>query len=113
MSTQTGRIAEALAAEFLQGKGLQVLAQNWRTRWCEIDIVAKKGDTIYFTEVKYRRSNAWGSGLDYITPAKLRQMHFAARFWMAQHSAAHEYRLSAIEMTGQPPHVTEWLESID
>jgi uncharacterized protein (TIGR00252 family) len=81
----TGRKAEAAAASFLELKGCIIVAQNWRTRWCEIDIVAFRQNIVYFCEVKYRGHNRQGDGLDYITPAKLRRMHFAANMWLAAH----------------------------
>lgn len=112
-TTATGRAAEDAAAEFLQAKGCTVLAQNWRTRWCEIDIVAHRGNVIYFVEVKYRAKAAWGTGLDYVTPKKLRQMHFAAEFWVAKHKFGGDYRLAAVELTGNPPHVVRAVNSID
>lgn len=111
-TTVRGRQAEDAAATFLRSKGFTVHAQNWRTRWCEIDIVAQKAGCIYFVEVKYRGSDMWGSGLDYITPRKLRQMHFAADVWMAKHGQSYSYRLAAIELTDDPPQVTAWLDDI-
>jgi len=112
-TTAIGRAAESAAAEFLQAKGCTVLAQNWRTRWCEIDIVAHRGHTIYFVEVKYRARSNWGAGLDYVTPKKLRQMQFAAEFWVAKHQFRGDYRLAAIELTGTPPHVVRAVNSIE
>lgn len=112
MSTAIGRAAEDAAAAFLQSKGYEILAKNWRTRWCEIDIVARKGQKVFFVEVKYRANNAWGSGFDYITPRKLQQMHFAAEFWVASQKWLGEYGLSAAELTGNPPQVTNWLDDI-
>lgn len=112
-TTAVGRAAEATAAEFLVAKGCVVLAQNWRTRWCEIDIVAERDGVIYFVEVKYRAQNNWGSGLEYITPRKLQQMHFAADFWRAKYMFGGDYRLAAIELTGDPPRVVRAVNSID
>lgn len=112
MSTNIGRMAEQAAAEYLQRHGFEVLVQNWRTRWCEIDVVAASNNKIYFVEVKYRSSDAWGTGLDYITPKKLLQMRFAAEFWQSTHNIAADYFLSAIELTGDPPEVTDWIEDI-
>jgi uncharacterized protein (TIGR00252 family) len=112
VSTQVGRSAENVAAVFLQRQGLAILAQNWRTRWCEIDIVANGRGKIYFVEVKYRSSQQWGSGFDYITPRKLLQMRFAAEFWQAAHKTSADYFLSAIELSGDPPEVLDWVEDI-
>lgn len=73
MSTfEIGRRAEAAAAAFLMQKGFTIITQNWRTRLCEIDIVALRNTELCFCEVKYRRTARQGSGLDYITPKKLR-----------------------------------------
>ncbi len=96
----TGRLAETKAAEHLSREGYSVLQQNWRTRWCEIDIVAAKNQTIYFVEVKYRRSSYSGDGLDYITPKKLQQMSFAAEFWCTQNRWPGSTELVAVSVTG-------------
>jgi len=85
-TTSVGRAAEKAAANYLEQLGYKILQQNWRTRWCEIDLVAAKGNTIYFVEVKYRSTSAYGAGLDYITPKKLQQMIFAADFWQAKYN---------------------------
>lgn len=105
-TTATGRTAEAAAAQFLAYKGCRVVARNWRTRECEIDIIAERAGIMYFCEVKYRRTSRQGGGLDYITPRKLRQMHFAARQWMAAHGMQQGYQLSAIEVSGPGYRVT-------
>lgn len=97
-STATGRRAEAIAADYLGRQGYRVVAQNWRTRYCEIDLVAHKAGVIYLVEVKYRRRPGQGTGLDYITPQKLRQMRFAAELWVAKHQWRGEYQLAAIEL---------------
>jgi putative endonuclease len=49
-----GRHAETIAALFLRAKGYRILARRARTKAGEIDIVAKKGDTLIFVEVKAR-----------------------------------------------------------
>lgn len=51
-----GRWAESAAALYLRCKGYQILARRARTRLGEIDIVARRGDTLIFVEVKMRRT---------------------------------------------------------
>ncbi|MDZ7744899.1 MAG: YraN family protein [Candidatus Saccharibacteria bacterium] len=92
----TGHDAEKRAAQFLSDQGFKVLELNWRNRWCEIDIVAKKDKVIYFTEVKFRQNGANGSSLDYITPKKLKQMAFAAEFWVSTNKYDGDYCLAAL-----------------
>ena len=111
-TTETGRKAEAVAAAFLQAKGCDILAQNWRTRWCEIDVVAKRGRVVYFCEVKYRRHGRQGRGIDYITPKKLQQMSFAAEFWLAKQAWDGECQLCAIEVSGPQFVITNVVKDI-
>lgn len=99
-SFDIGRRAETVAAEFLLRKGCAIICQNWRTRMCEIDVVACRDTCIYFCEVKYRASAAFGKGLDYITAKKLKQMRFAAESWVHMHNWRGEYQLCAIEVSG-------------
>ena len=102
-STEQGRLAEAAAAASLERKGFKIIDRNWRTRVCEIDIIAAKQSVIYFVEVKYRKTDSQGSGLDYITPRKLSQMRYAARIWIGQNDWAGDYRLAAMEVEETPP----------
>ncbi len=105
MSTVAGRLAESQAASYLEARGFKVLARNWRNRWCEIDIVAEKDQRIHFVEVKYRQDPAYGSGLDYITKHKAKQMQFAALQWVGENKWDKDYQLDVIAVDGkyQPP----------
>jgi uncharacterized protein (TIGR00252 family) len=100
-TTSTGRDAEELVAAYLQKQGHKIVAMNWRTRWCEIDIVSKDKKCVYFTEVKYRSSSKWGGGFDYIGPKKLKQMKFAAEFWLADNNWKKEALLQAAEVNSE------------
>lgn len=107
-----GVVAEAAAVEHLKQQGFKILEQNYRTRYCEIDVVAGKNKTIYFVEVKYRMSNAQGTGLDYITPKKLNQMRFAADIWAQEHNWTGDRELSAVEVSGLDYRITNFLSEL-
>lgn len=111
MSTATGSKAEVAAANYLANKGFKIVDQNWRTRQCEIDIVAERKQVMHFVEVKYRHTAGQGHGLDYITPQKLKQMRFAANIWVADHKWQSDYCLSAVEVSADFK-VTEFIETI-
>jgi Holliday junction resolvase-like predicted endonuclease len=81
-----GHQAEKNAADYLKGLGYEIVELNWKTKYCEIDIIARKDDVINFIEVKHRKNSNQGHGFDYITPKKLKQMEFAARFWLSENS---------------------------
>jgi len=96
----SGARAEATVAEFLKKHGLKILDRNWKTKVCELDIVARKKDVIYFIEVKYRQSADQGGGLDHITSQKHNQIKFAARIWNQQHEYEGDYRTIGAEVSG-------------
>ncbi|WP_228552128.1 YraN family protein [Mumia zhuanghuii] len=79
---------ENVAAEFLQGQGMQVLARNWRCRWGEIDIVARDGDTVVFCEVKTRRTTAYGSPLEAVTPRKAARLRRLTGLFLAENDVS-------------------------
>lgn len=74
---EKGRRAEAIAALYLQIKGYHILARRVRTRVGEIDLVARKGDTLVFVEVKARAT--LDSGLFALHPAARRRIEAASR----------------------------------
>jgi uncharacterized protein (TIGR00252 family) len=98
---QSGHDAEKLAAEYLKKHKFKIRELNWKTRFCEIDIVAEKKKTVYFVEVKSRKSADFGSGLEYITPKKLDQMRFAAELWVANNDWSGDYRLAVIAIDAE------------
>lgn len=104
-----GTTAELYAAQYLIAQGFTIIEQNWQTKWCEIDIIARKNDITHFVEVKYRRADSWGTGLEAITPKKLRQMKFAAELWLSSHRYR-EARLSSISLGGASFEVKDYVD---
>ncbi|MCL2809946.1 MAG: YraN family protein [Treponema sp.] len=47
-----GKKGEEEAAAFLQSSGIEIITRNYRSRYGEIDIIAKESETIIFVEVK-------------------------------------------------------------
>jgi putative endonuclease len=111
-SFDTGRQAETAAAAYLKQQGYAIVAQNWRTRWCEIDIIAQKDRAVYFCEVKYRQTANQGGGLDYITPKKLQQMRISAESWVHLTGWSGEYQLAAVEVSGDEFIITAFIDDI-
>lgn len=111
-TTETGRKAEKAAANYLEMRGFKILEMNWRRPHCETDIIARKDGVVYFVEVKYRKSDAQGSGLEYITASKLRRMERAAESWVAETKWSGPTALSAIELSGPDFVVEHFIDSI-
>lgn len=89
-----GQQGEEVVVHLLQKRGWIILAQNWRSRYGELDIVAKKDQQVLFIEVKTRTSAQFQLS-QVITPSKQRKIAITARQFMAEHnmhSLANVYR---------------------
>lgn len=108
---QVGDAGEDAAARYLQRFGHDILERNWRTKYCEVDIISRKGDTIYFVEVKYRKNDEAGDGLAVITAQKLRQMRFAANFYAhVKYIKNSNLQLVVVSTSGTSPEVIALVE---
>ncbi len=94
-----GLRAERVAALWLALKGYRILARGYAVRGGEIDVIARRGDTLAFIEVKRRDRER--DAAEAITPAKRRRILIAARAWLAAHpeDAARALRFDAMLMT--------------
>ncbi len=103
---QIGDAAETKVADYLQSKGYRVVDRNWRTKFCEIDIIAEHDGSLIFIEVKYRRNAMHGDGFEVITPTKLEQMTFAAKLYAQRFkSAPPDMRLAVASLSGDMTNV--------
>ncbi len=84
-SQTTGDLGESLVCHHLQQQNWQVLAQQWRCRWGEVDIIARKGSSLIFVEVKTRQSaNLDQDGLLAINARKQRKLIQTASLFLSQ-----------------------------
>lgn len=100
LTTDIGLLAEDAVVDYLLNSNYDIIARNWKTKTCEIDIIAYKNKTIYFVEVKYRKRLRQGAGFDYIDARKLRRMEYAAQLWVCKHNWYGEYVLSGASVYG-------------
>ena len=80
-----GPWGEALACEYLRGRGCRIVACNYRSRFGEIDLIARRGDILCFVEVKLRSDRRFGLPRDFVTAAKQRRIRTTAAFYMTRH----------------------------
>lgn len=111
-STDTGHKAERAAANYLEMRGFKILELNWRRPHTEVDIIAEKEQVVYFVEVKYRRSDTQGGGLDYVTSSKLRRMQRGADSWVVETKYQGEYQLAAVEVAGRDFVVEHFIDNV-
>jgi putative endonuclease len=85
-----GKQGESLACHALAERGYAIVATRFRTRFGEIDIVARHGRTIVFVEVKARRSNRAGDAAEAVSSYKRRRIAAMALDYLAWTSALDE-----------------------
>ena len=76
---ETGKKGEHIAAGFLQQNGYNILEKNWTNKKFELDIVAKKGNTLFIVEVKTRHSNYLGEPEEWVSKTKQQIASFIAQ----------------------------------
>ena len=80
---RTGLSAESRAAAFLMAKGYRILAKRFRTPHGEIDIVARRRNTLIFVEVKARER--LDDAAEAVMQRQQRRIIAAAGAWLAIH----------------------------
>src|SRR5687768_1220758 len=79
-----GKVGEDLACAELTRRGYAIIDRRYRTRFGEIDIVARQGDMIVFVEVKARASLQFGDGAAAVTSGKQRRISQMAVDYMVR-----------------------------
>ncbi len=78
-----GDQGEALAACFLEEHGYTVLERQWRCRFGELDLVARKGETVCFVEVKRRGPRSIGLPREFVDRRKQERLRKAAAAYLS------------------------------
>jgi putative endonuclease len=110
--TTAGARAEALAAEYLMRHGLAIVARNFRTRFGEIDLIARDGRVLVFVEVRLRRSAAYGGAIESITARKRARLVAAANGYLAMLGREPPCRFDAILLDSLGSHAIEWRRDV-
>ena len=107
-----GARAETLAADYLLRQGLTIVARNFRTRFGEIDLIARDGGTLVFVEVRLRSSLQYGGALESITMAQRRRLVAAANGDLAALRREPPCRFDAILLQQLDPGSIEWRRDV-
>jgi putative endonuclease len=98
----TGQHAEMLAQQFMEQRGMQTVALNYQCPCGEIDAVMRDGDVLVFVEVRYRRSDRFGTPAETIRRKKQERLLKSARHYLQSNHRTREprCRFDVIVMTG-------------
>lgn len=82
-----GKWGEQKAKDYLLSEGYRLLAENWRNRYGEIDLIMLEGETVVFVEVRTKKNNNYGYGFETVNKKKQEQllkmanMYLSAKKW--------------------------------
>jgi putative endonuclease len=111
-----GLSGEGLACEELRRRGYAILECRYRTRFGEIDIIARDGQTIVFVEVKARQSDDFGGAAAAVTGWKQRRIAKMAVDYLSRrrlHDSPCRFDVVAIDFDSAGPRVTVYPNAFD
>ena len=97
-SNLLGGWGEALAAEYLRKKRYEILAQGYRCRFGEIDLIVKNRKYLAFVEVKLRKSADFAKALEYVDRRKQDRIRATASMYLSQNPTGLQPRFDVIEI---------------
>ena len=101
--SRLGTQGERIAAAHLASLGLVLETRNYRTRFGEIDLIARDGEETVFVEVRTKRSTAYGTPEESLTPRKQARLIHAAEEYLAERGlAGASWRVDLVAITLQP-----------
>ncbi|MES3007797.1 MAG: YraN family protein [Pseudomonadota bacterium] len=77
-----GEQQEKIAASYLMEQGLQLICMNYRCKLGEIDLIMRTAQELVFVEVRYRKSNAFGSAVESVDLRKQRKLWRTAQSYL-------------------------------
>ena len=104
-----GKLAEALVADYLQVRGLRLIARNYTCRLGEIDLILADGPALVFAEVRLRRSADYGGAAASVTAAKRQRILRAARHYLSGRPER-PCRFDVILLDALDPERIEWIK---
>lgn len=93
-----GGIGETATCNYLKKHKYKILARNYRKTFGEIDIVARKGETVFFIEVKTRSSMEYGRPCEAVTLQKRRKIIQTAYAYIEEKKLDANYSFDIVEV---------------
>ena len=109
-----GLEGEELACLELQRRGYQILIRRFRSRFGEIDIIAKDGIFIAFVEVKTKTDSRFGDPVEMVDAQKQRRLVSMAEDYVAKealHDTPCRFDVVAVDASIQPPTITVYKDA--
>jgi len=99
---ETGKRGEEIAKRYLEKNGYKIIEQNYKTKYAEIDLVAKKKNEMVFVEVRTKRGENFGTPEETINKKKLRKLWGNAKAYVSWKKWQGSYRVDAVCVVLKP-----------
>lgn len=100
MSKKIGAQGEAIAQKYFVENGYEVLAQNYRYKRGEIDLIVKKENLIVFVEVKFRKNALFGQPETTLSPKQKKLILSAAENYIFETNWQSNIRFDILAILG-------------
>lgn len=93
---ELGKKGEELAVEYLRLKEYEILELNYRYQKAEVDIIARRGNTLIAAEVKTRSTPEFGNPQDFVKPKQIQQLVKAMNFYVENQNLEVDVRFDIV-----------------
>lgn len=104
-----GESAEQQAGKFLAAQGLEPLDRNYRCKQGELDLIMLDQQTLVIIEVRFRKTDKYGSAAESVTPAKQSRIIAATHHYLASHKTDRPIRFDVVAISGNG-HI-DWIKN--
>ncbi|WP_299941611.1 YraN family protein [uncultured Microbulbifer sp.] len=101
---------EDKAADYLRRAGLAVIEHNYRSRFGEIDLIARDSDTVVFVEVRFRRSNHFGGAGASVDARKQQKLLATACGYLQKHNLDCPCRFDVLAIDSDAQNI-QWIKN--
>jgi putative endonuclease len=100
---ELGRRGEDLAESVFRRLGFDIVQRNYRCKHGEIDLIARRGRSLVFCEVKTRRTDTCGTPAEAVGFRKQSRLRRLAAVWLADHAVGRvQVRFDVVSVIVRP-----------
>ncbi len=110
----SGKQAEEIAANYLRNQKVELLTQNFHSRFGEIDLIGLDKEILIFVEVRYRKNEHFLAAVETIDQHKCRKIIITSEYYLNKHKKyqSHLCRYDVMTITGElESPAIEWIKN--
>ena len=104
-----GETAEQQACDFLLRQGLTLVTRNFRCKHGELDLIMRDKQTLVIVEVRFRKTDQYGSAAESVTRAKQSRIMAATQIYLSTQKLNSALRFDVLALSGNGK--VEWIKN--